>query len=108
MQATIDLACVGCHFIEDNIVNWKMDIDTQSLTLKKSPVPGIDETAIGVFLEDKRVGFIPRDDKARVLEFIQENKQEGMKKEIIITKVQASIDDPGIVIWFGFNITITT
>ena len=101
---SIEVACVGCGYIPDNIINWKMDIDIQSLEIKLAPVE-VDPTALGVFMEGSRVGFIPRDDKARVLEFGKLYKGKG-KKKVEIKKVQSHIDDPGIVTWFEFRITI--
>lgn len=103
--ATINLACVGCQYIENNIVNWKKNLNVQSLTIKKHPVPGVDDTALAVFIDDERVGFIPKDDKLAVLEFANKYRNSWTKKSVIITKVQA-LPNSDNVTWFSFTIEI--
>lgn len=95
----LNIVCVGCHYIKDNILeDLSVELDWYSLAIVKSPVD-VDPTAIGVFLNGVRIGFIPKTDKDHVRDYVSDTI-EGFNKAHHIKVNNVEYTDTGKVKWF--------
>ena len=93
------LVCVGCQYRENNIIDSDVELDMESMVLRHNPVPGIDENAVGVFIENTLVGFIPAKETSKVQYYIDKPI-----RNLAINKI--SLTSSGVIAWFEFEFDI--